>query len=313
MDSIQESGERGWPAVTRLAALAAVLVVVSVLTNVVGSGKTAAVNRRVEPANQVSDDGQLQAAVLPVQGVALPIRWGSVGSELVGAGVIDLEKFEAIYVERGGFPEELRTLLAASNAGTLVMTQENSSFLLNLFWAFGLANDNPLLALGRMTDGKGLTDEGIARARRFASTGGWTLAKGDAMEHYSRHTFVRLTPAQQALVERVAGNIYRPCCDNSTSFPDCNHGMAMLGLLELMAANGTGEAEMYRVALRVNAYWFPDTYVTIAEYLAQKGQRWQDADPRELLGRDYSSASGYQRVLNAVTPVEGRSGGSCGV
>lgn len=132
------------------------------------------------------------------------------------------------------------------------------------------------------------------------------------MEHYSRHALVRLTPEQQALVQRVAGNIYRPCCDNPTSFPDCNHGMAMLGLLELMAANGTGEAEMYRVALRVNAYWFPDTYLTIAKYLAQQGKRWQDADPRELLGRDYSSASGYRRILDAVTPVEGRSGGSCG-
>lgn len=302
--SVQE--QHGWPPVVRVAALAAVLVGVSVFTNMVGSG-----NRRAESVNRISDD-ELEAIVLPVQGIALPIRWGSVGSELVGAGAIDLEKFGAIYSERGDFPEELRVLLTSSNAGTLVMTQENSSYLLNLFWAFGLANENPLLMQGRMTDGKGLTGEGITLAARFASTGGWTLAKGDAMEHYSRHALVRLTPEQQVLVERVAENIYRPCCNNPTSFPDCNHGMAMLGLLELMAANGTGEAELYRVALRVNAYWFPDTYLTIAKYLTQQGKRWQDADPRELLGREYSSASGYQRILSAVTPVEGRSGGSCG-
>ena len=30
---------------------------------------------------------------------------------------------------------------------------------------------------------------------------------------------------------KIAKGIYRPCCNNSTYFPDCNHGMAMLGLL----------------------------------------------------------------------------------
>lgn len=312
MDSVPEHSGGGWPTVTRIAALAAVLVGISVLANVTDSRKTAAVGRSVgESENQVSDQ-DLEAVVLPAEGVALPIRWGSIGSDLVATGAIDLEKFESIYVQRGGFTDEMRAMLTASSAGALVMTQENSSYLLNLFWAFGLANDSPLLVQGRMTDGKGLTAEGIAGAGRFASTGGWTLAKGDAMEHYSRHALVRLTPEQQVLVERVAANIYRPCCNNPTSFPDCNHGMAMLGLLELMAANGVSEEELYRVALRVNAYWFPDTYLTIAKYLAQQGKRWQDADPRELLGRDYSSASGYRRILDAVTPVEGRSGGSCG-
>ena len=38
------------------------------------------------------------------------------------------------------------------------------------------------------------------------------------------------------IVEEIAGNIYRPCCGNSTAFPDCNHGMAMLGLIELMVS-----------------------------------------------------------------------------
>jgi hypothetical protein len=46
---------------------------------------------------------------------------------------------------------------------------------------------------------------------------------------------IPLTAEQQALVEEVAAEIYRPCCNNSTLFPDCNHGMAMLGFLELLA------------------------------------------------------------------------------
>ena len=58
------------------------------------------------------------------------------------------------------------------------------------------------------------------------------------MNHYSMHRFIVLTPEQQALVEKVSKGIYRPCCGNSVYFPDCNHGMAMLGLLELMASQG---------------------------------------------------------------------------
>ena len=48
--------------------------------------------------------------------------------------------------------------------------------------------------------------------------------------------------------ERAAPFVYRPCCDNATHFPDCNHGMAMLGLLELMAAQGASEEEMFAAA-----------------------------------------------------------------
>ena len=138
------------------------------------------------------------------------------------------------------------------------------------------------------------------------------------MEHYSAHAFVRLTPAEQALVERVAKNIYRPCCGNSTYFPDCNHGMAMLGLLELMAAKGADEAAMYRAALQVNSYWFPDTYLVIGKYLERKGISWNAVDPKEVLGFRFSSASGYRRIVSEMAaPVEGgksrKSSGGCGV
>lgn len=151
-------------------------------------------------------------------------------------------------------------------------------------------------------------------AGRFASTGGWTLAKDDAMNHYSKHKFVTLTYEQQKLVEQVSKNIYRPCCGNSTHFPDCNHGMAMLGFLEILASQGVGEKEMYSAALALNSYWFPDTYLTIAKYLSTKGTSWKDADPKGILAADFSSASGYQKILTEVTPPERRGGGrGCGV
>ena len=144
-----------------------------------------------------------------------------------------------------------KKLLYGKNNGHVAITAENSGMMLNMLWAFGLANKNPILENGPMMDPR------YGGAENFASTGGWTLAKGNTMNHYSMHQFVTLTPEQQILVERVAKNIFRPCCKNSTYFPDCNHGMAMLGLLELMASQGATETDMYRISGEVNALWFP--------------------------------------------------------
>ncbi|KKQ07333.1 MAG: hypothetical protein A3A96_03950 [Candidatus Zambryskibacteria bacterium RIFCSPLOWO2_01_FULL_39_39] len=140
------------------------------------------------------------------------------------------------------------------------------------------------------------------------------MAKGNAMDHYSRHKFFDLTLEQQALVDKVSRGIYRPCCNNSTHFPDCNHGMAMLGLLELLASQGASEQKMWKAALAVNSYWFPDTYTIIANYMKAKGVEWQDVNPQEILGRNYSSASGYAKISSQVAPSAQRgSSNGCGV
>jgi len=70
---------------------------------------------------------------------------------------------------------------------------------------------------------------------------------------------------------------------------------------------------MYRVALQVNSYWFPDTYRTIAEYFSQRGVDWADVDPKEALGSAYSSGQGYAKILAEMEPVEIRGGAGCGV
>ena len=97
------------------------------------------------------------------------------------------------------------------------------------------------------------------------------------------HKFIILTPEQQTLVEKVAKNIYRPCCDNSTYFPDCNHGMAMLGLLELMASRGVSEADMYKFTLEVNTLWFPSQYAAIKTLFVSKNIDWNTVDPKKIL------------------------------
>jgi len=251
------------------------------------------------------DSSELVRKVIPAEGVALPISWGDLGQKMITDGVIDEEKFKALFASLSA--EEESALKGVVD--NVTMTEANSRFWLDMFWAFGLANENVILTAGEMTDEKYGGD-----ASRFASTGGWTVSTGPSIEHYSRHPYVLLNPQQQELVDRVSSGIYRPCCGNSTHFPDCNHGMAMLGLLELMAANNVGEEEMYEIALKVNSYWFPQTYLDLATYFKEQGQDWGQVDAKVALSSQYSSAQGYAATRQKVKslPQVDQSGGSCG-
>ncbi|MDO8558747.1 MAG: hypothetical protein Q7R84_00235, partial [bacterium] len=243
-------------------------------------------------------------SVIPQEGVELPVIWGNIGAQMVEKGVIDSTQFESLYSDRGGMDDEMKKILYGSDNGKIKMTPENAGFLLNAFWALGLGNKNPILENGPMSDPQ------YGGAGNFASTGGWTLSRGNAMNHYSMHAFMILSPEQQSLVERVSKGIYRPCCGNSVHFPDCNHGMAMLGLLELMASQGMNEADIWKAALAVNSYWFPDTYLTIAMYVKNNGVDWKNVNPQEVLGINYSSAQGYARVASQVVRPQQQGGGS---
>jgi len=264
-------------------------------------------------SEQVSDNAadrsdrtlSLDERVIPSGGVTLPISWGDLGQRMVATGVIDTEKLESLYATRGGMSENMNVLLYTSGSESITINRENANEILNLLWAFGLSNKNDILERGPMMNSS------YGDAGTFASTGGWTLAVGGAMDHYSAHSFVSLTPEQQEKVEAVSKGIYRPCCGNPVYFPDCNHGMAMLGLLELLAAEGASEDEMYETALAVNAYWFSDTYMTLATYFEQNGTRWESVDPRIVLGNEYSSGAGYRNILEKIIPVNSSGEGSC--
>ncbi|MDP2655326.1 MAG: hypothetical protein Q8P17_02065 [bacterium] len=262
-------------------------------------------NRSSSVTTDTNIQAQLQESILPSNGVTLPITWGDLGAKLVEVGAIDPVKLEVLYKDRGGFPPDFRKMLEKNASGKIVITSSNVGYFLNLLWALGLANKNSILEDEMMNPAYGW-------AGNFASTGGWTLARGDAMSHYNMHQLITLTEEQQRLVDRVSKGIYRPCCGNSVHFPDCNHGMAMLGLLELMASQGVGEADMYKAALAVNSYWFPETYLTIATYMRNKGIEWKDVSPKEMLSANYSSASGYTNISSQVTlPEQVQGGGGC--
>ncbi len=280
------------------------------LNKIVGSlnGSKSAVSSTSKNQTASENSNQLGDIVLPTQGITLPITWGNLGKKLVKSGIIDNQKIEALYNRRGGMTPKMKTLLYEDNDDKIIINAKNSGFFLNLWWALGLANKNPILETGEMTNPKY-----GGNPSRFASTGGWSLTKGNTMDYYSKFALLSLTPEEQAMVERVSKNIYRPCCNNSTHFPDCNHGMAMLGFLELMASQGINEQDMYKYALVVNSYWFPDTYLTVAKYLETQNQDFQTADPKTLLSAEYSSSQGYRQILNQVQPVKPKSGADCGV
>ena len=282
-------------------------VVVLVVTAILGFGNTQQASSDKVVVSGTGNPDDFAEAVIPKGGFVIPVVWGDLGKQLVENGVIDATKFESIYASQGGLGASEKELLYGNTSEQLTIDQSNAHILLNLLWAFGLANENPILSEGPMSDPT------YGGAGRFASTGGWTISRGDAMEYYGKYPLVVLSSEQQALVEKVSKGIYRPCCGNSTYFPDCNHGMAMLGLLELMASQGANESQMYAAALQVNSYWFPDTYLTLASYFSNKGIPWNKIDPKLVLGFDYSSASGFNKVLTEIEPVSAGGGGSCGV
>lgn len=254
------------------------------------------------------------AQINPSEGYEINVRYGDIGPQMIEMGVIDLEKFKQVY-EQSNQPltPEQEEILTRGSDKKIRISQENSYFLLNFFWAFGLGNKTKILTEGDMVK------YGQGQVGNYASTGGWTLAKSDAVDYYSKRALVPLAPQQEDLVNKVASNIYRPCCGNSTAFPDCNHGMALLGILELMAARNASENEMYDAAKYINAFWFPGNYFDIALYFKNKeGKDYKDADARQILSKDISSAFGVREVKKWLTEkgiVEQppKQGGGCGV
>jgi hypothetical protein len=250
----------------------------------------------------------------PPKGYKLPAFFGDIGPQLLKAGAIDYPSFEQTY-KRAGQPLTAQQQSILQNGGDYQITidKENAYFLLNLFWALGLTNHNPILTEGPMIQ------NGAEQVGRFASTGGWTLGTKHATKLYASEKIISLTAEQQSRIEEVASNVYRPCCNNPTSFPDCNHGMAMLGLVELMASQGASAEEMFEAAKYVNAFWFPQqTLELVAYYESTQGLDFSEIDARQIVGPRFSSASGFNAahqwlVENGLLEGTPGEGSNCGV
>lgn len=238
----------------------------------------------------------LRQEVVPYKGYKTSIQWKDLGKQLVEAGAIDKQKFEEIFATEANFKDHMRYLDGSWNHN-LIVNENNSRFILDTLWALGLVNKSLMLDEGPMKEGG---DPGS-----FASTGGWTLGTKDAMQLYSSAEIIQLTPTQQELVKRIAENVYRPCCGNPTSFPDCNHGMAALGYIQLGVKEGLSEKQIYKDLLSLNSYWFPQTYVEMAAFFEKKGAKWNTVDAKLALSSQYSSAQATRQIQESIQDLPG--------
>ncbi len=253
---------------------------------------------------EVLDLSSVPSQVLPDEGFELPVSWGDILPRLIEMGVIDRTKFEKVVV----MGEEERAIFEGRWDAPIRINSQNSQFVVDALWALGLAQKSLVYEEGPM--GKQYKKD----AGRFASTGGWTLARGDAMSYYNKFEILNLTDDEQKRVFEISSNVYRPCCGNSTAFPDCNHGMAALAAIELMVKKGLPDEEIYRNVLKLNSFWFPSHYLTLATYFARQGVSWDKVDAKLALGQEFSSGKAASTLNQKVGPLpfETKFGGSCG-
>lgn len=227
---------------------------------------------------------------MPDKGVDTGVMFGDAIPKLIAAGALDPDKLRAL--QDYGLPPWVERLLAAPSEAPIVFTRDRAPYLVNLLWPIGLSNR---AAFNRRSPIDNL------RLPSYASTGGWTLGRAkNGYVYFDAVEAVPMTPRQAALAFEIASNSFRPCCDNSTFFQDCNHGSALLGLIELAASQGAAAEQIYRIALTANSYWFPAEYAKTALYCRYfEGLPWTAVPPRLILGAAYSSLDGWRRHVEA--------------
>jgi hypothetical protein len=253
---------------------------------------------------------RLVEKLLPPNGVTLEARWRDLPARLVAAGVIDLEKLRAALAADGGLTPAQLDQLQAGTDQPVHLDAQNANYVLDVLWALGLANRNPIITSGP------IAQLGPDQAANYASTGGWTLGAHPGPVYLATMDLVSLTADQQGMAATVAAQVYRPCCNNPTVFPDCNHGMAALGLIELMAARGAPAVDIFAALKAISPFWFPDQYRQLALYFQHRGEEWDRVDPRLVMGNEHSSGTGFGQVSawlqrNGIFGDGGGGGGSC--
>lgn len=231
--------------------------------------------------------------VLPKAGFQTHIVLGGVVPAMVADGIIDMNKVQALYKNRGGIPPAEMQILTSTSTQPLTVNADNAAWLVHILWPMGLANKLDINNRSPIA-GKNVNE--------YASTGGWQLGKaGSGGVYFNQYNLIALTTAEQQRVQQIAQNTYRPCCDNSSFFQDCNHGSAAMALIELGVSQGLSDAEIYKTLLAFNSYWFQQNYLETALYFKiTKNLDWKDIDPKRILSKDYSSISGWMKNVDSV-------------
>jgi len=238
----------------------------------------------------------LKQEVLPQKGYKLSVKWGDIGRQLISAGIIDEEKYKELFKDE---PQKDMQYLTHTSLDRMVINERNSRFMVNTLWALGLVNKSKILDEGSMRE---YSDGNIMG---FSSTGGWTLGTQNTSVLYSSQEIIKLPPQQEELVKRIAQTVYRPCCGNHTEFPDCNHGMAALGYIELAVRQGVPERQIYKDLLALNSFWFPQNYLELSIYMYENGTEWKNIDAELALSSKYSSGQGAQVIRESIQNIPG--------
>jgi hypothetical protein len=275
----------------------------------------------------------LAAQVIPTTGYTLPFKWGDSVHKLVEAGALNVSNL-TIILNNSRQPLTLseKEILNGTYTGYIQFNSTNTEFVQLVLWGLGINNNNTIITKGpiinasipyansintnstlRQKLNQNATPQWVA-SQYFASTGGYgPLGKLQLGEL----NIVSLNSQQQALMYDVATRSYRPCCDNPTAFPDCNHGAAALGLIELLAYQGANQSQMFDAVRYFYQYQFPQQYAEIAAYFDSHGVNYNQVNSSEVMGYSFSSYSGYASVnqyliKNKILAQPSGGGASCG-
>ena len=281
------------------------------------------------PGNSTINQTLLAAQVIPTAGYTLPFRWGNSVHKLVETGALNPSNLSIILNNsRQPLSPVEEEILNGTYNGYIQFNATNTEFVQLVLWSLGINNNNTIINAGPIINAsvpyakqinsnaslnQKVTPEYIAN-HYFASTGGYgPLGKLQLGEL----NIINLSSQQQALMYDVATHSYRPCCDNPTAFPDCNHGAAALGLIELLAYQGANQSQMFDAARYFYQYQFPQQYAEIAAYFDSQGGNYSQVNSSDVMGYNFSSYSGYASVnqyliKNKILAQPSGGGASCG-
>lgn len=241
----------------------------------------------------------------------LNAKWGSAAKKMVDAGALNVSSLSSILIQSGQpLTKAEKAILNGTYQGNIVLNSTDSQFVLDVLWGIGINNNNPIVNNGPLTNSGN-------NPNYFASTGGYTpLGK----YQIGGLNLIPMTSSQQSVVNSVAYGSYRPCCNNPTAFPDCNHGAAALALVELMASQGNSLNATFEAVKNFDSLYFASTEYLNAIYFASQGVSWANAPAQEVVSFNFSSYSGstyVQQYLSAykLLPGQNNNGGqvACGV
>lgn len=239
------------------------------------------------PSSSGLNIDKITEQVIPAKGFTIDASWGTIVKDMVSAGVLDSKKLEGILSRSYGqeMTQEWKVILEGKDE-KLSINAENSVFMMYVLWALGKHNDNAILHESRIASYFKNYDIGVGK-----------VGYGDTL-------LLELTPEQQDLAKEVSMNSYRPCCGNSAAVPDCSHGFAALGLIELMAAQGYEKDEIYDAFVKFNSFWFPANYIQNAVYFkVAEDKEWDETDDELVAGKDYSSIAGSRNVKSYLSQL----------